>query len=872
MREILRKCVVATTALLLLAGASFAQRQMENLNRGLVAFNRSSSVYLSWRLLATDPSGIGFNVYCSTDGGTAVKLNSSVITATTDYTHTGATVTSKLAYYVKPVLNGVELAASETYTLAANSSVRQYIPITLQSISDGTYRVEHVYVGDLDGDGDYDYVVKRFLVSSTLTGTIKLEAYTNEGTFMWRVDLGPNVETTNSSMTSPVLVYDFNGDGKAEVLAKTGESTTFGDGTKIGDTNGDGVTDYNSYVYSDYAHILSGPEFISMMNGATGAEMSRANFIPRGSVSYWGDSYGARMNFIMAGVAYLDGVHPSAVFSRGPGDVMKVEAWNFTTGSLVKKWHWQAKGKTFTSGTSWVDFHQIKCVDVDGDGCDEISWGSGMLNNDSTVLYTTALVHGDRFQIGDFNPNRSGLEAYAIQQNNSTLLGAALYDAATGTILKQWYTSAVTDIGRGDVADIDPNTVGMELFSLASTSLQSCTGTDIATARQYPDISIWWDGDLCRESFVGIGSSGYNPAINKWNTTSLASDRMFTIYNDGGSYVVTCPYAGRAPFIGDILGDWREEVILETSDHSQLRVYSTVLSASNRVYALMQNPAYRIDVCTKGYLCSKYPDYYLGTGMSTPSTPNIYYVAKTPTTGSTYSIINKNSSKSVDVTAKSTSDGASIIQYTYSGGTNQQWIVTDLGKGYYKLVATHSSKCIGIASSSTTSLAYATQQTYTGVTSQQFYLADLGSNYYQIINRNSGMCLQVESSSTANSAKLQQAACGTGDNQKFLFTKLKALDAEPMIIADEAITEPQLKILSNPVSGNSLSFDLTLPEKSEVAVTVVDLSGHNVISKNLGILEGNSVQTIDIASLSTGTYIIQILTSTKMITNKFVRY
>lgn len=603
-------------------------REMESLNRGVVALKRSDhSVYVTWRLYATDMDEIGFNIYRSTGGNVAIKLNSQPITATTDYVDNEVDASQTNTYFIRPVQDNIERSSSESFTLAANAPARQYLPVQLKPISGGEYSVEHVYVGDIDGDGDYDYVVKRMLISSSETGTVKLDCYDSEGVFKWRIDLGPNVETTNSPMTSPVLVYDFNGDGKAEVMAKTGERTTFGNGEMIGDTNGDGITDYNSHVFADYAHILEGPEFISMIDGESGEELTRADFIERGDVCDWGDCYGARVNFIMASVAYLDGVHPSAVFSRGPGDHMVVEAWDYSEGSLHKRWAWSSMNQTFAAGTHWVDFHQVKAVDVDYDGKDEISWGSSMLDDDGTVLYTTKLVHGDRFQIGDFNPDRKGLEVYAIQQNNPTLLGAALYDAATGNILREWYTESLADVGRGDVADVDPESLGMELFSLADSNLQNSQGDNISSSRPYPDLSIWWDGDLGREFFVGIGSGGYNPAINKWNSAKGTTDRLFTLYNDGGPYSVTVPYAGRAPFIGDIIGDWREEVVLETKDHKELRVYTTIIPAENRLYTLMQNPAYRVDVTTKGYLCSKFPDFYLGTGMKKPPAPVIKLVS-----------------------------------------------------------------------------------------------------------------------------------------------------------------------------------------------------------------------------------------------------
>jgi rhamnogalacturonan endolyase len=857
MRKQLRKCFVAVAAMFLFIGVSFAQRQMENLNRGLIAFNQSSSVYLSWRLLGTEPSGIGFNVYCSTGGATAVKLNSTVITATTDYTHTGATVTSSLAYYIKPVINGVEQAASETYTLAANTPVRQYIPITLSPISDGTYSSDFVYVGDVDGDGDYDYIVKRFLQSTT-DRKIVLDCYLNTGTLKWRMYMGRNIETGNANMSSPVLVYDFNGDGKAEVLLLTSEGTTFGNGTTIGDTNGDGVTDYNTHVYTDMYQVTKDncPEFLSMVNGSTGAEMARTNFIPRNAKStwstWWGDNYGHRMSFIQATVAYIDGVTPSVVFSRGPGDKMDIVAWNFSNGSFAQNWSWTSRGKTFTSGTWWTDFHQVKAIDVDGDGKDEISWGSSMLDHNGTVKYTTPLVHGDRFQIGDFNPNRAGLEAYAIQQNNSTLLGAALFDANTGSFLKTWYTSAVSDIGRGDVADIDPNTIGMELFSFASGSLQSCTGADIATAHQYPDVSIWWDGDLCRENFKGIGSSGNNPAINKWNPSTLGEDRKFTIYNDGGSYVVTCPYAGRAPFIGDIIGDWREEVVLESSDRSQLRIYSTVNPAVRSIYTLMHNPAYRIDVTTKGYLCSKYPDYYLGTGMSTPPKPNIYIVGG----ANTYQIRNRATSLYIDGMG-STVNGSVCSQWTSSSSYNQQWLIVNVGS-YVKLKNSVTGIYIdgmGLTTNGSTVCQWSSGNSY----NQQWLMENVGS-YVKFKNRATGLYLDGMGRTAAGS-DLGQYASSASYNQQWSISSLKSAHAEesPEVAANDDIT-----IYPNPAPKGMINIAFQ-GMNGNTSINIFDMSGKLVKT----ITTNETLVNVDM-DVKPGVYIVKIVNGEKISQKKII--
>ncbi len=596
------------------ASSAIPSRYMERLDRGIVAVNQGSGkVYVGWRLLGTDPSSIAFNLYRRTSDGSAVKLNSAPITSSTNYVDTGVDLTKNNYYFVKTVLNGIEGNASETYTLPANTAVRQYIPIKLQNLPSGYYTM-HVNVGDLDGDGKYDYIVKRM---NDDRSPVQVEAYKSDGTFLWRINLGPNIETYNTAMTSPLVVSDLNSDGKAEVLIKTGEGTKFGDGAVIGDTNNDGITNYCNTSLTTY-QVLSGPEFISVVDGMTGKELSRANFISRGNLTDWGDNYGNRASFMFMTVAYLDGVHPSVVMSRGPGDVMKVEAWDFRDGKLIQRWKWDAKKQTLPSGKNFPDFHAIRAVDVDKDGKDEISWGGSMLDDNGTLLYATELTHGDRFIIGDIDPDRNGLECYSIQQNNPSLLGAAIYDAANGTMIKKMYMSAVGDVGRGDCADIDPTYKGMECWSTLE-NLYNCKGTAIGTEKTFPSLSIWWDGDLLREFFDGIGKEGFNAAINKWNYTTKASNRLYTIYSEG----VKCTYAGRPPFYGDILGDWREEIILETTDNTELRIYTTTIPTEYRIYTLMHNPAYRNSVDVKGYLSSVYPDYYLGEGMSAPAAPNI---------------------------------------------------------------------------------------------------------------------------------------------------------------------------------------------------------------------------------------------------------
>jgi fibronectin-binding autotransporter adhesin len=641
--------IVFIFLLIALSFETYAQRKVERLGRGVVAVNKGGgTVYISWRLLASDPEDISFNLYRIIGSGSAVKVNASPITLTTDFTDNSASTSETNTYFVRPVINTMEQENSGSFTLPAGSVANNYITLTLKPLAH--YSVNHVYVGDLNGDGEYDYVVKRF--PDDPANDVMIEAYLNSGTFLWRIDLGPNVEQGASSHNPFVLVHDFDCDGKAEVLVRTGEGAVFADGSKITDMNGDGITDYRTLPPVSLGYMVLGdncPEYISMVDGLTGKEITRTDNIDRGPkanwTALWGDNYGHRMNMNHVGVAYLDGIHPSIISSRGEGSIMDIEAYDYSNKTITSRWTWSARtntalpaGKTWRqfhddwvaagaktsgipSGYHWADFHNIRVVDLDGDGKDEISWGVNAMDDNGKPLYFAQndVGHGDRFVIADIDPDRPGLETYAIQQVNSVL--AVLYDAKTNERIKTWSTANPYDVSRGDVGDIDPQHKGMELWSYAHSGLLNCKGEQIAPAFPHPALSIWWDGDLQRENLDAAGKEGYNPIINKWDYNSNSEGRLFSLYNEGGAYSTQCPYSGRVPLYADIMGDWREEVVLTSSDSTELRIFSTSTPASRRLYCLMQNPEYRNCINLKAYLPSNEVDYYLGEGMSNPPLP-----------------------------------------------------------------------------------------------------------------------------------------------------------------------------------------------------------------------------------------------------------
>ncbi|MDP4270631.1 MAG: autotransporter-associated beta strand repeat-containing protein, partial [Bacteroidota bacterium] len=658
MKQKLSTCFLILLLICGWAGPLSAQRKMEKLGRGVVAVNNGGgSVYVSWRLLATDPQNIGFNVYRSINGAEVIKLNSTPITATTDYTDNSASTSATNSYFVKPVLNGVETTASKPFTIQGNATAKRYQAITLKPTTYST-SVQHVYPGDLDGDGEYDYVVKR--QPRDPANNVLLEAYTHEGAFMWRIDLGRNMEQGAGTHNPFVVVYDFNGDGKAEVFTRSGELTVFADGNSITDTNGgnkDGVDDYRTLPpTSDMGYMLLGdncPEYLSMVDGMTGKELARREWIDRGAkstwTSLWGDGYGHRMNMNFIGVAYLDGVNPCIVTSRGDGGIMDIEAYDFDGTNINSRWTWSARTNTakpagqtwkqfhasclngtatnagIPTGYHWADFHNIRVADLDGDGKDEISWGVNAIDDNGTPLYFAKndIGHGDRFVISDLDPDRPGLECYAIQQAASTL--AVYYDAKNGERIKTWSAVPSYDVGRGDAADIDPNVKGCELWSYAHSTLLNCKGDAVPGATSYPApaLTMWWDGDLQREILSAADGNGYNPIINKWNPSTNSAGRLLSLYSEGGAYSNKIPYGGRPALYSDVMGDWREEIFCMNSDSTEMRIFSTWTPASTRIYCLMQNPEYRSCANIKGYMTSTEVDYYLGGGMTRPPMPPV---------------------------------------------------------------------------------------------------------------------------------------------------------------------------------------------------------------------------------------------------------
>jgi len=605
-------------------------RIMENLGRGVVAVRKSaSSVFVSWRLLALDDPDIAFNVYRSFNGDAPVKLNGSPLTEGTNFTDTGATngTSGTYSYTVRPVVDGQEQAASGAFDLAANGPNHPIVRIPISAPPAAGYYTKFAWVGDLDGDGEYDYVIDRLAPEVPGTngdlgaGPQYLEAYKRDGTRLWQVNMGPGSEniynvkpgpaTLSVGMYDGATVYDLDGDGKAEVVLKIASGVTLPNGTTF--TNSD-----------------PNKQFVAILDGETGA-MLASKAIPTNYYAQAG-SMGVQL-----GIGYADGQTPNIFFwgrnrnaDKTFNDIFVSYSWSGGS-TISENWvlplHQATYGGGNPDGTHQEASHQMRIIDVDGDGKDEVATGNFMLNtSNGTIRYILPGVgHGDRFYIGKFNPTHSGMRGAGAQQNHPDGLLEYYYDATNGSLI--WSHSVppaeTYDVGRVIVGDIDPRYPGFEVW----TPYSGLYSGDNVLIEADKDLSpwaaqmLWWDGDLLSELLN-------DHKLEKWDyqnpSSSTGVPRLLSL--NKAEYAVDMTSAGKNPaFFGDILGDWRTEIVTMGSQQNELVIFTTDIPSSTRLYTMAQNPAYRNHMTIKGYVQSPLPDYYLGTGMSTPPVPNISY-------------------------------------------------------------------------------------------------------------------------------------------------------------------------------------------------------------------------------------------------------
>lgn len=591
--------------MLLLVGSIFAFSQPysgEKLSRGLIGIPTEEGMYFSWRMTLEDAAGLQFDLYRSSNGGAEVKLNKEPIDRTSDFLDRTVDYTVDNRWTLKATTGEVA-----TWTRLKGEERNPYLSIPICKPEDGeiagepfTYTANDCSVGDLDGDGEYEIILKWSPSNSKrppqrgFTGNTYLDAYKMDGTRLWRIDLGPNVRS--GAATTNFQVFDFDGDGCAEICCKTGDGTVDGLGHRIGDAQVDWRTwDKKSPTYGK---IVNGPEYLTVFEGRTGKELDSKEYIPtRYPLDGWGgvggncgnDNTGGRSDRFTAGVAFLDGKTPSPVMVRGWYGRTVVAAWTFTNGALKHTWTFDSAAPGWET-YSGMGNHSVTVADFDGDGCDEICVGAMTVDHDGKGLFTTGLRHGDALHAGRFIPSRQGMQVFGVHENEGDneivkrTPAVAMFDGATGEII--WQDGLGQDAGRGVAADIDPRYDGAECWCNIGGLRRGDTGEIICNRK--PDscnFTIYWDADPLAELLDHV-------SISKWNWNAESTDLLLkaegVVSNNGTK--------GNPCLSGDILGDWREEVIWPSEDQTELRIYSTTIPAVDRRATWMNDRQYRLAI------------------------------------------------------------------------------------------------------------------------------------------------------------------------------------------------------------------------------------------------------------------------------------
>ncbi len=643
-----------TTALLIAATLSAnAQNtpvsQMEKLDRGVIALTSSSGKgnFVSWRFLGTDDENT--TTFELLRNGNRVKTD----LYATCYNDASGTNTS--TYQVVTMVNGEPVDTTVAITPWGNVYKTINLDQPATGAQGGTYSPNDCSVGDVDGDGEYEIFVKWDPSTSKdnsqngMTDNVFIDCYKLDGTKLWRIDLGVNIRA--GAHYTQYMVYDFDKDGKAEMICKTAPGSKDGKGVYVNQAATDATikaADNSKDYRNSNGRVNGGHEYLTVFDGQTGAAIHTIAYYPNRNATAtlsdaagtynWGANkndkgdYGNRGERYLAGVAYLDGPEqkPSGIFCRGYYTYAHVWAVDFDGTTLSPRWlhsatgtalyslkTWDATGnvttKTVTdnkptsgkgSGTMYGNGnHNMSIADVDGDGCDEIIWGSSACNNDGMLLYSTGFGHGDAIHLADHCPDRPGLEVFQIHEESP--YGWDLHDAATGEVLYSATGSA--DNGRGIAGNFDSSVRGSLFWSSNDGSARSTVSGEVVSEKHgSSNFRIFWDGDLYEELLDGN-------KLDKWNGNGTS--RLVTFYDLGpGS---TCNSTKNTPNLqADIFGDWREEVILHNGSN-QLAIYSTNILTNCRIPTLMHDHTYRMGICWQNTAYNQPPHlgYYLPDAM-----------------------------------------------------------------------------------------------------------------------------------------------------------------------------------------------------------------------------------------------------------------
>jgi rhamnogalacturonan endolyase len=645
----------------------YARLKTERLDRGVVAVKQTDGkVAVLWRILRDDRKGEPFDVYRNGE-----KLNNEPLQTGGSMFIDEQPLSGDATYEVR---GGV---ATGSCTLQADAP-QGYLPVKIEKPANGrtpdgrqfSYSANDATVADVDGDGTYEIILKwdpsnaRDNAHDGFTGPTLFDCYRLSGERLWRINMGPNIRS--GAHYVPFIAYDLDGDGRAELLVKTADGTIDGTGTVLGDSTADYrhgarealaklVDGRNPEVEKQEAEmqkmrqeweqmrrngqtpnrrdmmrrmrgrgaqtahnegrILSGPESITVFDGLTGRALDTKPYMPeRGELKDWGDTRGNRSERYLAGVGYFGGTTASAFFCRGYYTRTVIAAWDWDGHELKSRWIFD------TNTPEWASYagqgnHNLRVADVDGDGYDEITYGSMAVDNDGRGLYNTGFGHGDAIHLTAFDPTTDELQVWDCHENKRD--GSDFRDARTGKVLFQ--IKSKTDVGRAMAADIDPTNPGVEMWSTDSHGIRNIKGDVVSTAKDANDpqhdntlvingkylpvnFGIWWDGDLLRELLDHETVSKFN-----WKEKTIDVVQKLDGSFNNGTKSNPCLQA-------DVLGDWREEVIMRDRESTELRIYVSTIPTSYRINCLMQDIPYRLSVAAENVGYNQPPEtgFYLG--------------------------------------------------------------------------------------------------------------------------------------------------------------------------------------------------------------------------------------------------------------------
>ena len=632
----MRKLVLLTICILANLTICMAGMVTPVSGRGVVALPaQSNGVFISWRLMPEDDVNTTFDVV--RDG----EVIASNISRCTSYTDLNGTSGNQYAVVVKNQGEEVETTPAVTPWGQIYTTLKTDRPANSTTKSGQPYSYEpgDCAIADVDGDGKYELLLKwrpsnhKDNGTSGFTGNVLVDCYKMTGEKLWRIDLGVNIRS--GEHYTQIIFYDLNGDGKAEMVCKTAPGSKDGTGAYVTEAATDAaikaLDNTEDLRNQSTGRIMKGAELLTVFNGETGKAVHTVWYSPnRGgeltgiaaypAVDFWGDDFANRSERYLAAVAYLDGSdsNPSAIFTRGYYTRAYLWAVDFDGSQLTTRWLSASTSKTdltlykadgtsetrqYLTNTSGRPLdgdkgvategntcfgegsHNLSIGDVDGDGKDEILFGSAALDNDGWMLWSTGFGHGDALHLADHDPDRPGLEFFMVHEEPP--YGYHFCDAKTGEII--FSASSSDDNGMGTMADLDLNYRGSEFWTAAAAALYDIKGNKISSLVENKPhkFNVYWDGDLAEELF-------YRATIDKWNSKGNF-DHVIQFGNYGNSTSIN---EGPHPaLIADFLGDWREEVILfDSSDNSTLNIFTTNIPTDVRVPWLMTDHVYEMGV------------------------------------------------------------------------------------------------------------------------------------------------------------------------------------------------------------------------------------------------------------------------------------